>query len=81
MLAKEIVIKSVTIIGMIKIRVPAINDQNLKVFKVDEDTIIWLQNQLKNEVYLCDNKGIMTINILADTSIAIHCPKNKLFIS
>ena len=46
MLAKAIVIKSVSILNTIKIRVPAINDQNMKVFEVEEDAIIWLQNQL-----------------------------------
>ena len=47
LIAKAIVIKSVGVLGTIKAQVPAINDQNLKVFDVEEDAIIWLQNQLK----------------------------------
>jgi len=47
MLAKAIVIKSASILGTIKIQVPAINDQNMKVFDVEEDAINWLQSQLK----------------------------------
>ena len=47
LIAKAIVIKSVSVLATIKAQVPAINDQNLKVFDVEEDAIIWLQNQLK----------------------------------
>ncbi|NRA15572.1 MAG: STAS/SEC14 domain-containing protein [Oceanospirillaceae bacterium] len=51
LLAKAIVIKSVSVLGTIKAQVPAINDQNLKVFDVEKGAIIWLQNQLKKQVH------------------------------
>ncbi|EPJ53697.1 MAG: hypothetical protein OFPI_09530 [Osedax symbiont Rs2] len=47
MLAKAIVITSASTLATIKSRVPAIIVQNIQVFDVEENAIIWLQIQLK----------------------------------
>ena len=44
MIAKAIVISPSSLLDTIKTRVPAIRDQNVKTFEVEEDAICWLKS-------------------------------------
>ena len=49
MIAKAIVIELDCLIQTIKTRVPAISDQNIKIFEIEKDAMLWLKSQLENE--------------------------------
>ena len=44
MIAKAIVISPSSLLDTIKTRVPAIRDQNVKTFEIEEDAICWLKS-------------------------------------
>jgi len=51
MIAKSIVIKSDSTLAAISSRVPALKDQKIKIFDVEEDAMHWLISQLQNSVH------------------------------